>query len=116
MRNGISFTVSASDSQRLQAIVAAPGSPHKHVKRVPIVLLSGDGLGTWAIMLRPTSPRPVSGAGRRPFPDALAARIRECFIARQSLRHSRYVHQRTRSGRANPKKQFSSTRRFPLPD
>lgn len=50
MRNGISFTVSASDSQRLQAIVAAPGSPHKHVKRVPVVLLSGDGLGTWAIM------------------------------------------------------------------
>ncbi|GLS30826.1 hypothetical protein SAMN04488498_13625 [Mesorhizobium albiziae] len=50
MRNGISFTVSASDRQRLQAIVAAPGSPQKHVWRARIVLLSGDGLGTSAIM------------------------------------------------------------------
>ena len=50
MRNGISFTVSASDRQRLKAIVAAPGSPQKHVWRARIVLLSGDGLGTSAIM------------------------------------------------------------------
>ncbi|TGQ27696.1 IS630 family transposase, partial [Mesorhizobium sp. M00.F.Ca.ET.216.01.1.1] len=42
MRNGISFTISASDRQRLQAIVAAPGSPQKHVWRARIVLLSGD--------------------------------------------------------------------------
>jgi transposase len=50
MGNGISFTVSASDRQRLKAIVAAPGSPQKHVWRARIVLLSGDGLGTSAIM------------------------------------------------------------------
>jgi len=50
MRNGISFTISSRDRQRLQAIVADPKSPQKHVWRVRIVLLSGEGLGTSAIM------------------------------------------------------------------
>ena len=50
MRNGISFTISSRDRQRLQAIVAAPKSPQKHVWRARIVLLSGEGLGTSAIM------------------------------------------------------------------
>jgi len=50
MRNGISFTVSASKRQRLRAIVADPKSPQKHVWRARIVLLSGEGLGTSAIM------------------------------------------------------------------
>ena len=50
MRSGISFTVSSGDRQRLQAIVADPKSPQKHVWRARIVLLSGDGLGTSAIM------------------------------------------------------------------
>ena len=50
MRRGISFTVSAGDGQRLRAIVADPKSPQKHVRRARIVLLSGAGLGTSAIM------------------------------------------------------------------
>ena len=50
MRNGISFTVSSADRQRLRAIVADPKSPQKHVWRARIILLSGDGLGTSAIM------------------------------------------------------------------
>ena len=50
MRSGISFTPSSRDRQRLQAIVADPKSPQKHVWRARIVLLSGDGLGTSAIM------------------------------------------------------------------
>ena len=50
MRTGITFTVSADDRQRLHAIVAAPASPQKHVWRARIVLLSGDGRGTLAIM------------------------------------------------------------------
>ena len=50
MRTGISFTVSSRDRQRLQAIAADPKSPQKHVWRARIVLLSGDGLGTTAIM------------------------------------------------------------------
>ncbi len=50
MRTGISFTVSAGERQRLQAIVAAPRSPQTHVWRARIVLLSADGLGTSAIM------------------------------------------------------------------
>lgn len=50
MRTDISFTVSSRDRQRLQAIVADPKSPQKHVWRARIVLLSGDGVGTSAIM------------------------------------------------------------------
>jgi transposase len=50
MRSDISFTVSAGDRQRLQAVVTAPKSPQKHVWRARIVLLSGDGHGTSAIM------------------------------------------------------------------
>ena len=50
MRTGVSFSVSSSDRQRLEAIVADGNSPQKHVWRARIVLLSGDGLGTAAIM------------------------------------------------------------------
>ena len=50
MRTGIKIDVTASDRKRLEAIVAARGSPQKHVWRAKIVLLTGDGLGTVAIM------------------------------------------------------------------
>ena len=50
MRSGISFTISSRDRQRLQAIIADPKIPQKHVWRARIILLSGDGLGTSAIM------------------------------------------------------------------
>ena len=50
MRKGITFTVSADDRQRLHAIVAAPTRPQKHVWRARIIVLSGDGRGTSAIM------------------------------------------------------------------
>lgn len=50
MRDGISFTVSASDRQRLDDLVSAPLSPQKHIWRARIALLSSDGLGTSAIM------------------------------------------------------------------
>ena len=50
MRSGISFVVSASDRQRLSAVVSDPKSPQKHVWRARIILLSGEGPGTSAIM------------------------------------------------------------------
>lgn len=50
MRSGIEISVTASDRVRLEGIVAARGSPQKHVWRARIVLLSDDGLGTVAIM------------------------------------------------------------------
>ena len=50
MRTGITFTVSSGDRQRLHAIVADPKSPQKHVWRARIILLSGEGAGTSAIM------------------------------------------------------------------
>ena len=50
MRRGISFTVSPSDRQRLEAIVRDRTALQKHVWRAQIVLLTDDGLGTNAIM------------------------------------------------------------------
>ena len=50
MRNGITFSLSEADRERLIGIVAAPLSPQKHVWRARIVLLSSDGFGTSAIM------------------------------------------------------------------
>jgi hypothetical protein len=50
MRDGITFSLSQADRERLSGIVAAPLSPQKHVWRARIVLLSSDGLGTSAIM------------------------------------------------------------------
>lgn len=50
MRTGISFTVSAAQRRRLEAIVSARNTPQKHVWRARIILLSADGVGTHAIM------------------------------------------------------------------
>ncbi|NRP89851.1 hypothetical protein GFPCMMHI_05776 [Ensifer adhaerens] len=50
MRTGITFDVTAADRVRLETIVAAGISPQKHVWRAKIILMSGDGLGTVAIM------------------------------------------------------------------
>jgi len=50
MRTGTSFTVSASDRKRLEAIISHPSSPQRHVWRCRIVVLSAEGLGTHAIM------------------------------------------------------------------
>ncbi len=50
MRSGITFDITPSDMARLEAIIAARSSPRKHVWRAMIVLLSGDGVGTMAIM------------------------------------------------------------------
>ena len=51
MRTGIEFVVSPGDRLRLEAIISAPSSPQKHVWRARIVLLSGDGIGTSAILV-----------------------------------------------------------------
>ena len=50
MRTGITFTLSASDRKRVKAIIADPKRPQKHVWRARIVVLSGEGVGTNAIM------------------------------------------------------------------
>jgi transposase len=50
MRTGISFELCGADRRRLRAVVADPKSPQKHVWRARIILLSGDGIGTSAIM------------------------------------------------------------------
>jgi Homeodomain-like domain-containing protein len=50
MRNGVSFTVTADDRRCLDAIVSDRSAPQKHVWRARIILFSGEGLGTSAIM------------------------------------------------------------------
>ena len=50
MRTGIQIEVSAEDTKRLDAIVAARGSAQKHVWRARIILATAQGLGTQAIM------------------------------------------------------------------
>ena len=50
MRTGISIHVTASDRERLFAIVADRNSLQKHVWRARIVLLTADGHGTSEIM------------------------------------------------------------------
>lgn len=53
MRSGISVVVTASDRAHLEALVAARGTPQKHVWQARLVLLSDDGLGTVGIMAEP---------------------------------------------------------------
>ena len=50
MRTGVSFTVSATDRHRLEAVIADRNAPQKHVWRCRIVLGTAGGLGTTAIM------------------------------------------------------------------
>ena len=51
--------VSAADRARLEAVVAAPSSPQKHVWRARIILLSADGAGTMAIARRAGVAKPT---------------------------------------------------------
>jgi transposase len=50
MRTGISVHATASDRERLRAVIGARNSPQKHVWRARIVLLTADGHGTSEIM------------------------------------------------------------------
>jgi transposase len=52
MRKGIEIEVSAADRARLEAIVADRNSPQKHVWRARIILATGEGCGTAAVMRR----------------------------------------------------------------
>ena len=50
MRTGITSDVTAAKRIQLEAIIASPTSPQKHVWRAKIILMSDDGFGTFAIM------------------------------------------------------------------
>jgi hypothetical protein len=50
MRTGISLSITPADMDRLQALVKDRNAPQKHVWRARIVLLTGEGVGTIAIM------------------------------------------------------------------
>jgi transposase len=46
MRTGISITLKPVDRRRLETLVGDRNTPHKHVWRAEIVLLSAAGVGT----------------------------------------------------------------------
>jgi hypothetical protein len=50
MRTGVTLSISSADLERLRALVGDRNAPQMHVWRARIVLLSGEGLGTNAIM------------------------------------------------------------------
>src|SRR5258707_14202247 len=52
MRTGISIAFKPADRRRLKALARDRNSPHKHVWRAEIVLLSANGVGTNEIMRR----------------------------------------------------------------
>ena len=52
MPSPVKCQVPPADRTRLQALVAAPMTPQKHVWRCAIVLATAEGLGTTAIMHR----------------------------------------------------------------
>jgi transposase len=52
MRTGITIDVTASDRERLLAVIGDRNAPQKHVWRARIVLLTADGHGTTEIMRR----------------------------------------------------------------
>jgi len=52
MRTGISITLKPANRRRLKALARDRNTPHKHVWRAEIVLLSADGVGTNEIMRR----------------------------------------------------------------
>src|SRR3979409_367914 len=52
MRTGIFITINSADRRRLKVLTRNRNTPHKHVWRAEIVLLSADGVGTNEIMRR----------------------------------------------------------------
>src|SRR5664280_723486 len=52
MRTGISITLKPAERRRLKALAGDRNTPHKHVWRAEIVLLSADGIGTNEIGFR----------------------------------------------------------------
>src|SRR5271168_4335365 len=52
MRTGIVITLKPADRRRLKVLTRDRNTPHKHVWRAEIVLLSADGVGSNEIMRR----------------------------------------------------------------
>ena len=63
MRSGIVIDLPSADRERLERIAKDRNSPHKHVWRAEIVLLSADGVGTSEIMRRTGTSK--TGAGTK---------------------------------------------------
>jgi transposase len=67
MGTEVEIEVSAADRARLEAIVAAPSSPQKHVWRARIILLSAESVGTMAIAREAGVAKPTVWRWQRRF-------------------------------------------------
>src|SRR5215831_18374447 len=70
MREGISIEVSASDRERLAAVMADRNSPQKHVWRARIILATAEGCGTVEIMRRAGVSKPCVWRWQHRFMEA----------------------------------------------
>src|SRR6201981_1761267 len=70
MRTGISITLGPADRRRLKALARDRNTPHKHVWRAEIVLLSADGVGTNEIMRRTGKSKTCVWRGQERFMEA----------------------------------------------
>jgi transposase len=78
MRSDRDIEVSAADRARLEAVVAAPNSPQKHVWRARIILLSADGVGTMAIARQAGVAKPTVWRWQQRFlSDGVAGLVRD---------------------------------------
>lgn len=93
MRTGISITLKPADRRRLKSLARDRNTPHKHVWRAEIVLLSADGVGTNEIMRRTGKSKTCVWRWQERFMEAVTTA--SCTI-RHAPRASR------RWGRASP--------------
>jgi Homeodomain-like domain len=100
MREGISIEVSASDRERLAAVVADRNSRQKHVWRARIILATAEGCGTAEIMRRAGVSKPCVWRWQERFMDEGGcrpaarqdAKTRFATIAADSDRPGRRTH------------------------
>src|SRR4051812_9385445 len=70
MRTGVEVRLGLEDRERLEAIIVSRNSPHKHVWRSRIVLLSADRIGTMEIQRRTGKAKPTIWRWQQRFMEA----------------------------------------------
>ena len=100
MRTGISITLGPADRRRLKALARDRNTPHKHVWRAEIVLLSADGVGTNEIMRRTGKSKTCVWRWQERFMEAGYDSLLHDTTASCTIRHAPRASRRW--GRASP--------------
>jgi hypothetical protein len=97
MRTGVTLSITSADLERLRALVGDRNAPQKHVWRARIVLLSGEGLGTNAIMRETGKSKTCVWRWQERFAaeGSKAAARQDAALAHPETRHR---HRRARCG------------------